>query len=92
MSFTLKIKDKVEERELDGELTIKDLLDDLELSSETMVSKKNGEIVIDEEKIEDGDEIDDECPSHGLRRLAVVEHDVDDGADCYQARQPVEKA
>ena len=58
MSFTLKIKDKVEERELDGELTIKDLLDDLELSSETMVSKKNGEIVIDEEKIEDGDEID----------------------------------
>ena len=58
MSFTLKIKDKVEERELDGELTIKDLLDDLELSSETMVSKKNGEIVIDEEKIEDGDEIE----------------------------------
>ena len=58
MSFTLKIKDKVEERELDGELTINDLLDDLELSSETMVSKKNGEIVIDEEKIEDGDEIE----------------------------------
>ena len=58
MSFTLKIKDKVEERELDGELTIKDLLDNLELSSETMVSKKNGEIVIDEEKIEDGDEIE----------------------------------
>ncbi|MDO5818983.1 MAG: MoaD/ThiS family protein [Methanobrevibacter sp.] len=58
MSFTLKIKDKVEERELDGELTIKDLLDDLELSSETVVSKKNGEIVIDEEKIEDGDEIE----------------------------------
>ena len=58
MSFTLKIKDKIEERELDGELTIKDLLDDLELSSETMVSKKNGEIVIDEEKIEDGDEIE----------------------------------
>jgi sulfur carrier protein len=58
MSFTLKIKDKVEERELDGELTIKDLLDNLELSSETMVTKKNGEIVIEEEKIEDGDEIE----------------------------------
>ena len=29
MSFTLKIKDKVEEREIDGDLTIKDLLDDL---------------------------------------------------------------
>jgi sulfur carrier protein len=58
MSFTLKIKDKIEERELDGELTIKDLLDNLELSSETMVTKKNGEIVIEEEKIEDGDEIE----------------------------------
>ena len=51
MSFTLKIKDKVEEREIDGDLTIKDLLDDLDLSSETMVSKKNGEIVIEEETI-----------------------------------------
>ena len=39
MSFTLKIKDKIEEREIDGDLTIKDLLDDLDLSSETMVSK-----------------------------------------------------
>ena len=53
MSFTLKIKDKIEEREIDGDLTIKDLLDDLDLSSETMVSKKNGEIVIEEETIED---------------------------------------
>ena len=42
MSFTLKIKDKVEEREIDGDLTIKGLLDDLDLSSETMVTKKNG--------------------------------------------------
>ena len=45
MSFTLKIKDKVEEREINGD-------------SETMVSKKNGEIVIEEETIEDGDEIE----------------------------------
>ena len=29
-----------------------------DLSSETMVSKKNGEIVIEEETIEDGDEIE----------------------------------
>lgn len=58
MSFTLKIKDKVEERDIDGELTIKKLMDDLELSSETMVTKKNGEIVIEEEIIEDGDEIE----------------------------------
>ena len=56
MSFTLKIKDKIEEREINGDLTIKDLLDDLD--SETMVSKKNGEIVIEEETIEDGDEIE----------------------------------
>lgn len=58
MSFTLKIKDKIEERDIDGELTIKKLMDDLELSSETMVTKKNGEIVIEEEIIEDGDEIE----------------------------------
>lgn len=58
MSFTLKIKDKVEERDIDGELNIKKLMDDLELSSETMVTKKNGEIVIEEEIIEDGDEIE----------------------------------
>ena len=58
MSFTLKIKDKTEEKELDGDLTIKDLLDDLDLSSETMVTKRNGEIVIEEERIEDGDEIE----------------------------------
>lgn len=58
MSFSLKIKDKVEERDIDGELTIKKLMDDLELSSETLVTKKNGEIVIDEEIIEDGDEIE----------------------------------
>ncbi len=58
MSFTLKIKDNVEEREINGELTIKDLLDDLDLSSETMVAKKNGEIVIEDESIEDGDAIE----------------------------------
>ena len=58
MTFKLTIKDKVEEREIDGDLTIKDLLDDLDLSSETIVSKKNGEIVIEESAIEDGDEIE----------------------------------
>ena len=58
MTFKLTIKDKVEEREIDGDLTIKDLLDDLDLSSETIVSKKNGEIVIEEAVIEDGDEIE----------------------------------
>lgn len=58
MTFKLTIKDKVEERELNGSLTIKELLDDLDLSSETMVSKKNGEIVVEDVTIEDGDEIE----------------------------------
>ena len=58
MTFKLTIKDKVEEREIDGDLTIKELLDDLDLSSETIVSKKNGEIVIEDAVIEDGDEIE----------------------------------
>ncbi|MBR5503810.1 MAG: sulfur carrier protein ThiS [Methanobrevibacter sp.] len=58
MSFTLVIKDKTEEKELDGELTIKELLDELDLSSETIVSKKNGEIVIEDTIIEEGDKIE----------------------------------
>ena len=40
------------------EMMDKELLDDLDLSSETIVSKKNGEIVIEESAIEDGDEIE----------------------------------
>lgn len=58
MKFKFTIKDKTEERETDNQMTIKDLLDDLDLSSETMVSKKNGNIVIEETAIDDGDEIE----------------------------------
>lgn len=58
MNFTFTIKDKTEERETDKEMTIKDLLDDLDLSSETFVSKRNGNIAIEETAIEDGDEIE----------------------------------
>ncbi|MDO5860838.1 MoaD/ThiS family protein [Methanobrevibacter sp.] len=58
MTFTLKYKDINEEREIPGEdFTIKDLLDDLELSAQTMVSKQNGELVIEDTVINDGDEI-----------------------------------
>lgn len=58
MSFILKYKDLNEEREIpDGNYTIKDLLNDLELSSQTTVSKQNGELVIEDTVIEDGDEI-----------------------------------
>lgn len=58
MSFRLKYKDLDENREIPNEnYTIKDLLDELELSAQTMVSKQNGELVIEDSLINDGDEI-----------------------------------
>ena len=53
------IIDKVEEKtsEKDG-LKVQDVLDEMELSSETIVSKINGEIVIEDSVIEDGDEVE----------------------------------
>jgi len=59
LNFTVRIKDKTEDITKGIEnFTIKNLLDDLELSSETVVSKRNGEIVIEDTVIEDGDEIE----------------------------------
>ena len=58
MTFTLIFKDISEERDISKEnYTIKDLLNDLELSSQTMVPKQNGELVIEESEIHDDDEI-----------------------------------
>ena len=58
VSFLLKYKQIEEEREIpDENYTIKDLLDEMELSPQTMVSKQNGELVIEDTVIEDGDEI-----------------------------------
>ena len=57
MNFNLKFKDINETRQLKENYTIKNLLDDLELSSQTIVAKQNGELSIDESVIEDGDEI-----------------------------------
>ncbi len=58
MSFILKYKQLDEEREIPHEnYTIKDLLNELELSAQTMVSKQNGELVIEDTVIQDGDEI-----------------------------------
>lgn len=37
--------------------TIKDLLDELQLSAQTIVSKQNGKLVIEDTVIENGDEI-----------------------------------
>ena len=58
MTFTLKFKDIDEKRDIPKEnYTIKDLLNDLELSSQTIVPKQNGDLVIDESEIRDDDEI-----------------------------------
>lgn len=58
MTFTLKFKDIDEKRDIPKEnYTIKDLLNDLELSSQTIVPKQNGELVIEESEIRDDDEI-----------------------------------
>jgi len=58
MTFTLIFKDISEERDIPKEnYTIKDLLNDLELSSQTIVSKQNGELVIEESEIHDDDKI-----------------------------------
>lgn len=58
MTFTLIFKDISEERDIPKEnYTIKDLLNDLELSSQTFVPKQNEKLVIEESEIRDDDEI-----------------------------------
>jgi sulfur carrier protein len=58
MTFTLKYKNLNEEREIPNEnYTIRDLLNELELSAQTVVSKQNGELVIEDTVIEEDDEI-----------------------------------
>ncbi|AMD17796.1 thiamine biosynthesis protein ThiS [Methanobrevibacter sp. YE315] len=57
MEFTLKFKQIDEQRDLKENYTIKDLLDDLELSAQTIVAKQNGDLTIEDSVIEDGDEI-----------------------------------
>lgn len=58
MTFLLKYKQLEEKREIpDENYTIKDLLGEMELSPQIIVSKQNGELVIEDTVIEDGDEI-----------------------------------
>ena len=58
MTFALKIKDKLEEKEIPNEnYSIKDLITELGLSAQTVVSKQNGELVIEDTIIQEGDEI-----------------------------------
>lgn len=57
MDFNLKFKEIDEKRELNENYTIKNLLDDLGVSAQTIVVKQNGELTIEESIINDGDEI-----------------------------------
>ena len=56
--FNLKFKNIDENHNIPNEnYTIKDLLDELGLSAQTVVAKQNGELVVEESIINDGDEI-----------------------------------
>lgn len=58
MTFTLIFKDINEKRDIPKEnYTIKDLLNDLDLSSQTFVPEQNGELVIEDSEIQNDDEI-----------------------------------
>ena len=58
MSFILKYKSIDEKRDLpNDDYTIKDLLNDMDLTPQTIVSKQNGDLVIEDTVINDGDEI-----------------------------------
>ena len=58
MEFTLKFKEINEKREIkSNNYSIKNLLNHLELSSQTTVAKQNGELSIEDNIIREGDEI-----------------------------------
>ena len=57
MTYTLINEEKEETRELNNETTINDLLKDLELSPQTVVVKKNDQIVTEDANITNGDTI-----------------------------------
>ena len=58
MNFKLIFNNKEEIKTLNNDNTpINDILEDMNLSSETIVVKKNGNIVVEDEIISNGDEI-----------------------------------
>ena len=57
MKFNLKFNDIDEERNLNDNYSIKNLLDDLSVSRQTIVAKQNGEIAVEESVIYNGDTI-----------------------------------
>ncbi|BAW32244.1 MAG TPA: MoaD/ThiS family protein [Methanothermobacter sp.] len=58
MKFTLIIDDEKRAMETNKSLKIKDLLKDFKIPLEAVVIKKNGEIVLEEEPVDDGDIIE----------------------------------
>ncbi|MBU4534535.1 MAG: MoaD/ThiS family protein [Euryarchaeota archaeon] len=58
MEFTIINNKKTEQLSLKKNLTIKELLDEIEKPLETVVIKKNGHIVLEEEIINEGDTIE----------------------------------
>jgi sulfur carrier protein len=58
MRIKLIIGEKEEIIEISGNKTVKNLLDVINIASETVVVKKNNCIVIDEELVEEGDLIE----------------------------------
>lgn len=58
MKYNLKYKDIDEIIEFENEnFTIRDVLNELGLSAQTIVAKQNGELTIEDSLINDGDEI-----------------------------------
>lgn len=57
MKFTVIYNNETFNKESDNDLTIKDVLDEMNLSAQTIIAKKNGEVAIEETSVEDGDEI-----------------------------------
>lgn len=57
MKFTLIFENKKEEKELENGKTVKDILDELEVSIESSIVKKNNDIVSENSPLNDGDEV-----------------------------------
>ncbi len=58
MEITVIFGKKEESREIQEDTTIKEVLDSMDISSETVVVKMNNEIVMEEESLADGDIIE----------------------------------
>lgn len=58
MEIKVKVGDREDIISISEDKTIKDLLESMEIATETVVVKKNNYIVIDEETVEDGDSIE----------------------------------